>query len=158
MARCESAADDAADAAMAKLADRFRTRIDRVKDQISTADARVRELEDTAAAKQQEELLSGAGDLLGAFLGGRKGSNPLGKAANRRAATRKAQARADSATAKLTVKQQELVELEDDLAQALSEVAEEHTAMIDAVETIEIGLEKTDIRVAELKLVWLPVA
>jgi hypothetical protein len=30
--------------------------------------------------------------------------------------------------------------------------------MVDSIERLEIGLEKTDIRVAEAKLVWVPVA
>jgi hypothetical protein len=30
--------------------------------------------------------------------------------------------------------------------------------MAENTETLEIGLEKTDIRVAEAKLVWVPVA
>ena len=38
---------------------------------------------------------------------------------------------------------------------------EERPELIDAlaasIETLEIGLEKTDIRVAEAKLVWVPV-
>ncbi len=155
--RCDAAAEDAADVAMAKLADRYETKIDRVKTQISTADARVRELEGAASAKKQEELLSGAGDLLGALLGGSKRSNPLGKAASRRAATRKAQTRADAAADKLTNKQTELADLEDELAQAMTEIIDEYAGMVDEIETVEIGLEKTDIRVADIKLVWVPV-
>jgi len=30
--------------------------------------------------------------------------------------------------------------------------------MVDERETLDIGLEKTDIRVAEARLVWVPVA
>ena len=37
-------------------------------------------------------------------------------------------------------------------------IQEEHDALAAAIETLEIGLEKTDIRVAEVKLVWVPVA
>lgn len=156
--RCDAAAEDAADVAMAKLADRYEARIDRVKTQISTADVRVRELEGAASAKKQEELISGAGDLLGALLGGSKRSNPLGKAASRRAATRKAQTRADAAADKLTAKQTELSDLEDELAQAMIEIDDEHAGMVDEIETVDIGLEKTDIRVADIKLVWVPVS
>jgi hypothetical protein len=157
LSRCRAAADDAADAEMAKLRDRFETRIERVRDQISSADARVRELEAAVSAKKQEELMSGAGDLLGAFLGGRRSSNPLGKAASRRAATQKAQARADTAAEKLTDKRDDLVELEDELAEAIGEIKDKYDEAAPAVETVEIGLEKTDIRVAALKLVWVPV-
>jgi hypothetical protein len=47
-----------------------------------------------------------------------------------------------------------LEELED----ALVAIADEHDAMADDREVLEIGLEKTDIRVAEARLVWVPVA
>ena len=155
--RSRSAADEAADAEMAKLRDRFATRIDRVRDQISAADTRVRELEADASAKKQQEVMSGAGDLLGAFLGGRRSSNPLGKAASRRAATQKAEARADAAAEKRSAKQLELEELEDDLAGEISAIGNEFAAAAEDIETVDIGLEKTDVRVADLKLVWVPV-
>ncbi|MDX1468486.1 MAG: DUF87 domain-containing protein [Acidimicrobiia bacterium] len=156
-ARCASEAATRADAEMANLTARYKTRIERVKDQISTADARVGELEGEVSAKKQEEVMSGAGDLLGALLGGRKSSNPLGKAATRRAATRKAEARADAAAERLTDKKAELVDLEAELAEALADIAATHDAMADNLESTSIGLERTDIRVAEVKLVWIPV-
>lgn len=157
MSRCSAAAEAKADEAMAKLADRYKTRIDRVKGQLSSADARVRELEGDASAKKQEELMSGAGDLLTTLLGGRSSSNPLGKAATRRAATKKAEARAEAAEQRLADKQAELEDLELDLADELAGIADEHERMAGFVSTVEIGLEKTDIRVADLKLVWVPV-
>jgi hypothetical protein len=156
--RCERAGNDSADDAMAKLRDKYATRINRVKDHISTADLRVRELEGDASARTQDELMSGAGDLLGALLGGRKSSNPLGKAASRRAATQKAQTRADTAASKLDTEQQKLAELEDELSIELAEIAREHKGFIDSIETVSIPLEKVDIRVADTKLVWVPIA
>ena len=156
-ARGQAAAEAAADVEMAKLREKFKTRIHRVKDQISTADLRVRELEGEASSKKSDEFLSGAGDLLSAFLGGRKSSNPLGKAASRRAASRKAALRVDAAVDKLDTKQRELMELEDELAEALSAIADKLSGMVDSVETFDIGLEKTDTRIADLKLVWVPI-
>lgn len=155
--RCEEAAEAAADKAMVKLAERYETRIDRVKGQISTADSRVRELEAQASAKEQEEVMSGAGDLLGALLGGRRSSDPLGKAASRRAATQKATARAEGAHGKLTAKQVELQDLEDELSNEMASIVDDHVAMAGSIETVDIGLEKTDVRVADLKLVWVTV-
>ncbi len=37
-------------------------------------------------------------------------------------------------------------------------IQQEHDELAAAIETLEIGLEKNDIRVAEAKLVWVPVA
>ena len=154
--RCRNAAENAADEEIKKLHDRFQSRIDRVKGEISKAEIRVRELEGEADAKQQNELISGAGDLLGALLGGRKRSNPLGMAADRRAATTKARARVDAAWDRLTDKQQALVELEDELADEISSTTERYAGMADEIDTIEVSLEKADIQVADLKLIWIP--
>ena len=89
---------------------------------------------------------------------GRLGSTTLSKAASRRAASKKAKARVATAEVKLSAKQQDLVELEQVLEDAVISTQEEHDAMAAAMESLKIGLEKTDIRVAEAKLVWVPVA
>jgi hypothetical protein len=38
-----------------------------------------------------------------------------------------------------------------------TQIADKRDGFADSIETVEIGLEKTDIRVAETKLVWVPV-
>jgi hypothetical protein len=157
-ARCRDAADEAADLKLSELRGRYANRIDRLQDQISSADARVRELEVDASSRTQSEVVSGIGDFLGAFLKGRLGSTTLSKAASRRAASKKAKARVETAEVKLNAKQQDLVELEQELEDAMISIQEEYDAMAASMDTLEIGLEKTDIRVAEAKLVWVPVA
>ena len=63
----------------------------------------------------------------------------------------------EAAAAKLDQKQAELIELEDELADALVEITAEHEANAEKIEPVEIGLEKTDVRVAATRLVWVPV-
>jgi hypothetical protein len=157
-ARCRQAADAAADSEVSKLSARYASRIKRLQDQISTADARVRELEADASARTQTEVMSGIGDLLGALLKGRVGSRTLGSAASRRSATRKAKIRLEAAEDKLDVRQKDLVALENELEEALVAIQDEYDTMAATIEELEIGLEKTDIRVMEAKLVWVPVA
>ena len=111
-----------------------------------------------ASSRTQSEVLSGIGDLLGAVLSGKFGSSAINKAATRRTASRKAKARLETAQEKLDAKQQDLVALEEELEDALVEIADQHDAMVDDREVLEIGLEKTDIRVAEARLVWVPMA
>jgi hypothetical protein len=158
VARCREAADSAADIKVAKLRTQYARRIDRLMTQISTADARVRELEVDASNRTQGEIMSGIGDLLGAVLSGKFGSSTINKAASRRTASRKAKARLETAQQKLDAKQQDLVELEEELEDSLVAIADQHAAMVEDRETLNIGLEKTDIRVAEARLVWVPVA
>ena len=156
-ARCREAADQAADVAVSKLRDRYARRIDRLQDQISSADARVQQLEVDASTRTQSEVMSGVGDLLGALLKGRVGSSTLNKAASRRAASKKAQARLKVARDKASAKQRDLLELEQELQGELINIQAEYDAMAESIETLEIGLEKSDIRVAEAKLLWVPV-
>ncbi|MEJ8566990.1 helicase HerA domain-containing protein [Elongatibacter sediminis] len=157
-ARCVAAADELSDQAIAKLRTTYARRIGRLEDRISAADTRVRELEDDASARTQSELLSGVGDLLGAVLSGKFGSSTLNKAASRRTASRKAKARLKAARERHDARQQDLEELEQEFEDALIALQEKHAAMAEARESQDIGLEKSDIRVAEAKLVWVPVS
>lgn len=157
-ARCLAAAEAVADTKIAKLRTTYARRIDRLQDQVSSADARVRELASDASSRTQSEVLSGIGDLVGGLLSGRLGSSTFSKAATRRAATKKARVRLETAEEKLDQKQQDLLELEEELETVLEDIQAEHDALAEARETLEIGLEKTDVRVSEVKLVWVPVA
>ena len=156
-ARCAEAAEDAADAEVAKLKDKYAKRIDTVQDQLASAERRVRELETDVASRRQSEIVSGAGDLLSVFVGGRRRSRGLSSAANRRSQTRRTQERLASAHEKMTDKEIALDELEDDLADDLQEIVSRWNEAAAGIETVEIGLEKTDIRVEEIALVWVPV-
>ena len=156
-ARCEQAADDAADLKVSQLRDKYAKRIDRLQDQISSADARVMELQVDVSTRTQTEVMSGVGDLLGGLLKGRMGSRTLSRAASRRAASKKAQARLTTARQKADAKRRDLIELERDLQDELISIQSEYDALAASIETLEIGLEKNDIRVAEAKLVWVPV-
>lgn len=156
-ARCAEAAEDAADADIAKLKDRYETRIDRVRSQISKADRRVAELSEDLSSRQQNEVLSGVGDILGSLLGGKSKSSALNRASSRRAQSRRTAADLDTAQDKLAEEQQELADLEDELADDLAEITDGWAAKADTIVAVEIPLEKSDVKVADLRLVWVPV-
>ena len=78
-------------------------------------------------------------------------------ASTRRTHSSGAAARVDRARQQVEAKADDLAELEDDLAGRLLELDERWTARADAVEPVEVGLEKADITVHDLRLVWLPV-
>jgi hypothetical protein len=156
-ARCKAAAEDEADAAIAKLKDRYETKIKRVKDQLLAAERRVRELETDVQGRRQGELLSGAGDLLSVFLGGRRRSGGLSRAARRRSETARTRERLQTAEQKMGDKYSELESIEDDLTEDVLEITDKWDAAAENFDTIEIGLEKTDITVDEVAVVWIPV-
>lgn len=51
-----------------------------------------------------------------------------------------------------------LDELEDELADDLQTIVAKWDDAAATIETIEVGLEKTDMRIEEVSLVWIPTA
>jgi hypothetical protein len=155
--RCAAAAEDKADRDMAKLKDMYAASFNRMKSQLSNADRRVRELDADARQRQQEEILGGAGDLLSGLLGGRRRSINLGRAASRRSMTVRTQERLRSAEEKKKEKEIELEELENRLAEEISSISDRWKGMAGQIEEIKVPLEKTDIDVEEVGVLWIPV-
>ena len=102
-------------------------------------------------------MLSGAGDLLSGLFGGRRRSINLGRAASRRSQTVRTQERLRSAEERKTEKETELEELERKLAEVISAISDKWKDSADQIEEIEISLEKTDVDVDELSVLWIPV-
>ncbi len=160
-ARCEAAADDGADKAAAALTKKFEARITRARTAVATAEDRLDQAEEAQSSRRSDEFLSGAGELLGSLLGGRSArgvSRSVGAAARRRGRSSEASTRVDSASNRVEEKRQALADLEADMADELGAIADEWDAKAAAVTTMEVPLEKSDIRVVELALVWVPVA
>jgi hypothetical protein len=153
--RVNAAAEQAVDDAIAKLKDKHSARLERAQVALSKAENRVADTEASAGSKQTEEWVSGAGDLLGMLFGKGKRSNPLGQAARRRSASSEARARAENARAALAEEQADLETLKADLEDEVADLEDEFAAKLE-IEEVEVPLEKTDVRVAELKLVWIP--
>ncbi len=154
--RCVSAAEEKADEDIARLKDKYETRIKAVQDQLRAAERRVSELEVDVQSRRQQEVLSGAGDLLSVFLGGRRRSRSLSGAASRRAQTRRTQERLATASEKVTDKVADLEDLEDQLADDVQEIMAKWDEAATEVEVVEIGLEKTDITIDDIALLWIP--
>ncbi len=154
--RVIGAAEQATADAIAALKQKFDARIDRVKDQVATAQRKAADLEADVSARRQQEVVSGAGDLLGALLGGRR-SATVTKAANRRSQTKRTEARRDSAAEAVADKLADLDAVEQDLAEEIEAIRIEMDDKAATIEELSIPLEKVDVKVAELKLVWVPI-
>jgi hypothetical protein len=155
--RCNAASEDVADAEVATLKSRYQIRIDHVKDQLSGAERRVRELEVDTQSRRQQELVAGAGELLSVFLGGRHRSRSLSGVASRRSQTVRTQERLRTAQEKYSDTASDLDELEAELARDVTEITSKWNTAASSIEPLEIGLEKTDVNVDEVVLVWVPV-
>jgi hypothetical protein len=165
-ARCASFADDRADEEIATLRDKYEAKATKLRDQIDAAEDRVDVLEAEADSRRNSELLSTAGSFLGGLLGGRKSKGKMvgdmlgdaGTAARRRGSTSAAGSRVDAAENKVARLSDQLAELEADAATDISDIAEKWDALAAKVTTLEVGLERTDVKVTHLALAWLPVA
>ncbi len=158
--RCARAADEAADADIAKLRDKYESKVTRLRDQIEAAEDRVDVLEEQASSKRNSELLSTAGSILGGLLGGKSRGGLLGKlgtAARRRGGTKAAKERLDAAENKVSRLQDQLEDLEADLTEEVTEIDMKWMDAAKQVETMDIGLEKADSSVSQLVLAWVPV-
>jgi len=154
--RCLEAAEGGADDEAAKLRDRYESRLDTARRRRDQAGRRVKELEVDVGARRQQEVVAGAGELLSMFLGGRRRVRSLSGVASRRSQTRRTRERLQSATEKLEDYDEAIRELEEELAEELRDLWDEQRQRAEAIETIEVPLEKTDIRVEELTVFWAP--
>ena len=161
--RCASAAEDAADAETAKLRDQLEARIERLQTALHAAELRINELEVDVHERRGQELMAGAGDLIGALLGGRSSSAKIARAARsitgvsaRRSQTARTGERLDSAVEKRDAKHEEIEAIEAELAQEVTAIDDKWRDLAQAIEAVRIGLERNDVDVDEVALVWLP--
>ncbi|MCB0995547.1 MAG: DUF87 domain-containing protein [Acidimicrobiales bacterium] len=160
--RCRAAADEGVDADADKLRASLETKVDRVRDAIAKAEDKVREAEADAAGRGQEEMVSGVGDLIGSLLGGRRSvrgmMSKVKRAGSKRRMREKAEERVRTAENRLAERVDDLEELEEELAETLEDIQEDWAERAEAVEEFTVGLEKTDISVSEVSLLWIPTS
>lgn len=158
--RCRAAGEQAAEVEAAKVRAQLERRMGTVRKAIDREQTRVAELEARAGDAKQHELVSAAGDLLGSFLGGRRSARSIVSkvkgVSSRRTQTSAAGQRLDTALAGVDAKTLELGDLEAELVDELAEIEAQWADVADQVEEVEVGLEKNDIDVRQLALVWVP--
>jgi hypothetical protein len=160
--RCYAAADAAGDAEVARLRDKYAAKVTKLQTQIQAAEDRAEVLEAEKRGRRNEELLSTAGSILGGLLGGRRGRGgllgKLGSAAGRRGRSNAANERLDAAENKLGLLQQQLEDVEVELTEEVTEIDVKWMALAKDITSLQVPLERSDVKVTQLALVWIPVA
>jgi hypothetical protein len=64
----------------------------------------------------------------------------------------------DAAENKVDRLADQLAELEADAAADVAEIAEKWDSLAEKVTTLEVGLERTDVKVTHLALAWIPAS
>ncbi len=163
--RCERAADELADADIAKLRDKYEAKATKLRDKIDAAEDRAAVAAEEAKGKKSSEFFSTAGSLLGGLLGGSKSKTKMvgdllgdaGTAARRRGSTSASDRRVDAAENKVARLVEQYDELEIELDDDVTAITERWDAAAAAITSMTVGLERTDVKVTHLTLAWLPV-
>ncbi len=156
LARCDAEAEQRADAEAAKLRDKYETRLGKARDRLAAAERRVAELEVDLEGRRESQFLDQAGAVIGVLLG-RRSTRSITGSSRRRAAARSAEQRLRTAEAKTQDRDAQIVELEEELLEELEELNDRWEDTGAEIETFEVGLEKNDITVVDIALVWLPM-
>ncbi len=156
--RCQSAAGDLADAETAKLRGKYETKLKSLQTQLATAEDRAHVLQTQVSGKRTDELVSAAGSILDGFLGGRRSrGSMISGAARRRSSTQAAGAKLDAAENKIQTLQRDLADLEQQLVDEVQAITDKWNAVALDISTVSVPLERTDVKVVQRALVWLPV-
>jgi hypothetical protein len=160
LARCGAAADERTDAEADKVRQSLTTKMDRIKEAIAKDEDKIREVESDKKRKGLDAIISVGGGILGSLLGGKKSTksilSTIGRATSKGGITKQAGERLETAQNRLQEDAAELQQIEQDLADQLQKIDDDWDAKAADVVTLEIPLEKTDVRVDELALVWVP--
>ena len=122
-------------------------------------------LDSERKGRRNSEVLSTVGSVLGDLFGGRRSrrgalGSILGKAgtaAARRGRTEAAGDRLDAAENKLEGLHRQLEDLETELTQEVTDIDAKWMSAAKNVTEVMVGLERTDVKVTQIALVWIPV-
>ncbi len=156
--RLNALAEDAADQEVAGLRDKYLKRRRRIEDRIERETIDVARAEADVRSRKQETLVSVGESLLGMFLGGRKSSRVLSRTTRQQRMTGSARSRLQKEEAQLRSATEELDRLEEDLGREIDAVREEQESLAAEIKEFPVALERDDVRVEEVALVWIPDA
>ncbi|MBK6970729.1 MAG: ATP-binding protein [Candidatus Microthrix sp.] len=160
-ARASEAARAAADAEADKLRVQLTTKADRIRTAIAKEQERLQTAQTTASTSRTDELISGAGSVFGALMGGRRSSRSIATAVRsvsaKRGRTTRAAEKVEQYGARIEDHTEDLTELEATLADAIVELDERWALVATATLVVPVPLEKNDITVSQVALAWVPV-
>ncbi|OED39969.1 hypothetical protein AB833_13205 [Chromatiales bacterium (ex Bugula neritina AB1)] len=165
-ARCRQEADACVDKEADKLRVVLVKKLDRINAAIEKAEDRVREARFDAESRKLDQrtsqVLDIAGGLLGGLLGGRRSTRSMITGGIRRSRSKgrmaqKSAERLKTAENRYSALLEDREELTNEVREDLHEIQDEWEQKALDLETMVVGLEKTDIAIDEVALVWIPV-
>ena len=161
LARCDEAGQVKADEETVKLTKRLEAKKDRLENALALARRRVEELDTQTKSRQANEMITGAGAVLGALFGGKRSArsitNAVGSVASKRGQTATLVGAERHGRGQGAATTDDLAELEQEILDEVSAIDEKWRAVAGEIEPVAIRLEATDVRVMDVRLVWVPV-
>jgi len=151
--RVAEAVEDRIDARVAKLRDKVEGAVDRLEAKREKAERSLVKHQADANARMATEVVNAGETLFGMLFGGR--SRSLTTAMSKRQSTSRAQQRVTETEAELRDLDREIYEAEAELRDEIQAIENEERRTLDAIEVTDVHLEKDDIRVEELVLLWV---
>jgi len=159
--RCDEAGQEKADAETVKLKDRLETKKDRLENALELSKRRVEEIDTQEKSRQANTMIAGAGAVLGALFGGKRNArsiaNAVGSVASKAGQTATTSERKQTAEAKVQQTTDDLADIEQEIIDEVTQIDEKWKTVAESIDTVAIRLEATDVRVTDVRLVWVPV-
>ena len=165
--RCLVEADQRADGDADKLRRVLTGKLDRINSAIEKSEDKMREIEFDAISRKKNlrsnQVLDIAGGLLGNLLGGRRSARSMITSGLRRSQSSgrmvaKSEERLKTAENRYNELLEDREALEQTLMEDLEQIQQEWSETAGDIKTMSVGLEKADIDVDEIILVWVPVS
>jgi len=154
--RVREAIGERIDAREAKLGTQVQRKLDRLEDKRERLERDIDRLEADVKAKLATEVVNAGETILGWFTGSRRKS--LSTAMSKRESTRRLQERSSAKQDELRSVERDIYDLGVETEDAINAIENEENRLITDVETLDIGLERDDIRLTDFSIVWIPVS
>lgn len=155
VARARSALEDAADAEIAGLRASADKKLKTLEGRLAKLQSEVTRLSAAQQAKLASEVVHAGEALFSLFFGGRK--KTLSSAMTKRSASLAAGDRLSEREDQVKTLERELYELTQETETAALAIRNRWWRLLDAIEERPVRLERNDIRIDELVIVWVPV-
>lgn len=164
-ARCRQEADNRVDKEADKLRVVLVKKLDRINTSIEKAEDKIREAQFDSQSRKSDQrtsqVLDIAGGLLGGLLGGRTSTRSITSGIRRSQSkgrmAQKSAERLRTAENRYSELLNDREELTNEVREDLYEIQDEWEQKAKDIEMTVVGLEKTDIAIDDVALVWIPV-
>jgi hypothetical protein len=159
-ARVQQAAREARDAAVDKIRDAYKAKLDRVITQKEKEEAELAEDRAQLQGRVAEEVFSGLDSVAGLFglFGSRRRQSLSGvsRAATKRRMTAAAKADIDESVVKIKLFEEQIAKLKSDMEAEMAATTEQWTKAAEEIREMSIAPKKSDIDVQLVSLAWKP--